>query len=181
MDDHDNNVLIDSNLYKMVQKQLRLEDLRYARYHLKGCYYRPVPWYEEQELSFLDQLLRVENTPPIVLRELIYPNHTKFELFDGWQRIKTIKDFFDCILQLPTSLSNVPKWEQHVPNVVGEGEDAITDCLGGRYEMLPTELKDFINNITITANIFTGITDEDNPTHQQIAKTLFNRFQPDML
>jgi len=153
-----------------------------SRYRVwRHGYYRARPWNKDQQNDFLDKLFRPKDMPDIVLRELICSDRTEYEVFNGWQRIETIRAFFNDQIRLPPSLADVPQWRSCVPWEVKNEAGIVVDVMGGLYSSFVDEVQTRCKETTIQALIITGIGDEANEEHQQSARDLFSRYQSGML
>ena len=139
-------------------------------------YYRPRRWDHRQQSSFVSSLLHFGHVFPIVLRQM---SPTEFEVFDGWQRIRAIRAFFNDEIPLPPLSSSTSQWLPYTPWHTANAGHSITG-LSGYYSVLPANDQQFCKNVKLKADIIIGIGNENDPSHQNIARLLFYRFQSGM-
>jgi hypothetical protein len=155
-------------------------------YQLHQAYKQSKQWSDKKQQEFLDSLFRGAYIPAaIVLRELDILSEDMtpltrvppiFELLDGVQRIKTIRDFFWGKIETPMSLKNckifrnhgTPKWSHDLPITSGFLFD------------YPPPLEYYIGHrITMNTAIITGISDKNNKDHEATALKIFRRIHQD--
>lgn len=150
--------------YDVTTRNFQLKDFwEYPEdYVTRPPYQRKNVWSRSKKKALLDSLFRRYYVPRLVLREIRVDNdRTKMEVVDGQQRINTAQEFFDGMISLPDSLS-----------------DLHSDLPGMTYQDLGSDKRRFVDkHLVYEIDLIKNIDDPANPEHQMIAAEIFWRLQ----
>ena len=139
--------------------------IQVARFHhyadayvLRPPYQRKTVWTPKQKQQLIDTLFRGYYVPHLVLREIsVGKDSVRHEVIDGQQRINAVQEFMSGKLKML------------------KGPDARFS--GKKYADLHHEIREFFDNINLSATLIKGIADKDNIEHHKIATVIFWRLQ----
>ena len=105
-------------------------------------------WTEEQQLVFIDGVLRGTDFPTIILRELPNTKPQEYEVIEGFRCIETLQKLLSSKLPIPSSLKDLPIFANHTSLSVFKGKKVL-----GQYSLLPDELRQQIWEIPYPVKI----------------------------
>lgn len=148
--------------YLIERKNIRLSDF-YKKRHLyvkRPPYQRKTVWLRPKQLKLIDSFFRKYYVPRIVLRQVNFAEgQFKYEVVDGQQRIESIQRFFSNNIPLPKSLRD------------------ITNEAGKRFVDLSNNVKDYLEDLELTADVIRMIEDPWNVNNQRFVTQVFWRLQ----
>lgn len=97
--------------------------------------------------------------------------YPEYEILDGWQRIKAIRDFVHSKIPMPELLDEPQKTNtfEDAPNLMP------VDKTTGLYQYFSTKVRQSIDAQMIKVDVIIGIGDTTNRKHEEIARTLFEQ------
>ena len=132
-------------------------------------------WTVEQQQNYIDSILHQSYYSSIVLRDICNERleNIGYEVFGGWQQIRSICDFFADKIQLPKSLRDV--WEFSCYFREDCSDITIDSWLkySGHYTELYDSIKEYICNCEVCVDILVKVGDLQNEKHQAIAQKVF--------
>jgi hypothetical protein len=136
-------------------------------------YHGSKPWNVQKQEQYIDSLLRGFYTPNLVVREISELTYYAWEVFDGKQRIETIRQFVQLDkkkkhIEIPRSLQDIPEFAalfSEYPN-----KTALSDFY--RCE-IPSKIWKHIRDMRIEVHIIQGIGNDRDRKNQKIANKLF--------
>ena len=136
----------------------------------RGCHDRSnnpnqVTWTKEEQLTFIDHVVRSANPngvlfrthfSPIIMRKLPntntnmwYYNPQRFEVIGDVNCIESLQKFLSSELPIPLSLQDCPIFKNLTPSpFLYQGKKVI-----GQFSLLPDELRQYFWNIKYPVNI----------------------------